>query len=76
VLRAVPTAPVAPAHRSKAPGGRDWVSPRGPKASLGSWLEKGLEKGLSLCRLSATAVARQGRIYRKTLYGDFCRYES
>ena len=25
--------------------------------------------------LSATAVARQGRIYRKTLYGDFCRYE-
>ena len=26
--------------------------------------------------LSATAVARQGRIYRKTLYGDFCRYES
>ena len=26
--------------------------------------------------LSATAVARQARIYRKTLYGDFCRYES
>ena len=26
--------------------------------------------------LSATAVSRQGRIYRKTLYGDFCRYES
>ena len=71
MLRAVPTAPVAPAHRSKAPGGRDWLSPRGPNASLGSWLEKGLEKGLS-----ATAVARQGRIYRKTLYGDFCRYES
>ena len=32
---------------------------------------KDLEKALS-----ATAVARQGRIYRKTLYGDFCRYES
>ena len=26
--------------------------------------------------LSATAVASQGRIYRNTLYGDFCRYES
>ena len=37
VLRAVPTAPVTPAHRSKASGGRDWVSPRGPKASLGSF---------------------------------------
>ena len=37
VLRAVPTAPVTPAHRSKAPGGRDWVFPRGPKASLGSF---------------------------------------
>ena len=37
VLRAVPTAPVAPVHRSKASGGRDWVSPRGPKASLGSF---------------------------------------
>ena len=32
---------------------------------------KDLEKALS-----ATAVSRQGRIYRKTLYGDFCRYES
>ena len=32
---------------------------------------KDLEKALS-----ATAVARQGRIYRKTLYGDFCIYES
>ena len=37
VLRAVLTAPVTPAHRSKASGGRDWVSPRGPKASLGSF---------------------------------------
>ena len=37
VLRAVPTAPVTPAHRSKAPGGWDWVSPRGPKAPLGSF---------------------------------------
>ena len=32
---------------------------------------KDLEKALS-----ATAVARQGRIYRETLYGDFCKYES
>jgi hypothetical protein len=30
VLRAVPTAPVTPAHRSKASWGRDWVSHRGP----------------------------------------------
>ena len=37
MLRAVLTAPVTPAHRSKASGGRDWVSPRGPKASLGSF---------------------------------------
>ena len=32
---------------------------------------KDLEKALS-----ATVVSRQGCIYRKTLYGDFCRYES
>ena len=32
---------------------------------------KDLEKALS-----ATTVSRQDRIYRKTLYGDFCRYES
>ena len=38
VLRAVLKAPVTPAHRSKASGGRDWVPPRGPKASLGSLL--------------------------------------
>ena len=31
------TTPVTPAHRSKASGGRDWVFPRGPKASLGSF---------------------------------------
>ena len=37
VLQAVPTAPVAPVHRSKAPGGRDWVSLRGLQASLGSF---------------------------------------
>ena len=37
MLRAVLTAPVTPAHRSKAPGGRDRVSPRGPQASLGSF---------------------------------------
>ena len=29
--------PVTPAHRSKASGGRGWVSPRGPQASLGSF---------------------------------------
>jgi hypothetical protein len=37
VLRAVPTAPTTPVHRSKASGGWDWVSPRGPQASLGSF---------------------------------------
>ena len=38
VLRAVPKAPVAPVHRSKASGDRgDWASPRGPQASLGSF---------------------------------------
>ena len=36
VLRAVPTTTVTPVQRSKAPWGRDWVSPRGPQASLGS----------------------------------------
>ena len=36
-LWAVPTAPETPVHRSKASGGRDWVSPRGPQASLGSF---------------------------------------
>ena len=36
-LLCLPTAPVTPTHRSKAPGGQDWVrvSPRDPKASLG-----------------------------------------
>ena len=37
MLRAVPTAPETPVHRSKASGGRDWVSHRGPQASLGSF---------------------------------------
>ena len=46
---------------------QDKCSPR--KKSMASI--KDLEKALS-----ATAVSRQGRIYRKTLYGDFCRYES
>jgi hypothetical protein len=38
-MRAVPAAPVTPVavHRPKASGGRDWVSPRGPQASLGSF---------------------------------------
>ena len=35
LLRAIPTAPVAPARRSKAPRGGVWILSRGPQASLG-----------------------------------------
>ena len=42
MLRAVPTAPETPVHRSKTSGGRDWVSPQDPQASLGSFRRSAL----------------------------------
>ena len=44
--------PCDPVHRSKASDGRDWVSPRGPQASLGSFRRS--------ARTLALAVTREG----------------
>ena len=69
MLRAVPTAPVTPAHQSKAPGGRDWVSPRGPKASLGSFRLSTIRPNAGPCReggLSSTDERVRGPVTEVT----------
>ena len=81
MLRAVPTSPVTPAHQSKAPGDRerDWVSPRGPKASLGSFHVSTIRPNAGPCRegglmggLSSTDEHLRGHVTSKShrLFGS------
>ena len=67
---------VCSARRPRAPAGS--VGVRRRRVNAVQYRLRTYPSPHSRARLhhSATAVARHGRIYRRTLYGDFCSYES
>ena len=69
MLRAVPTAPVTPTHRSKASGGWDWVSPRGPNSQGLPWVVSTIRPNAGPCReggLSSTDERMRGPVTEVT----------